>query len=298
MPSVCSRGLILGIAVFILAIAAHASSGEEATIKIPVVPFNLKPGMICTGETLQHIEIRVMGPASLIQSLSSLKLTYNLDMEDMNIGYHLIPVRKDCVQLPQGISIAAIVPSRIHVRLDEEIEKGLPVKINYKGDPAPGYGVAATLATPDRVLLKGPKQLIDEIQYISTAPIDVTGVSESFKKEVPLVLIENVQITPASSPIIAQIVVEELIITKTLKDITVQGRDTSLAFQISPSIVTLQVKGPANALSTLASKNDFNVYIKLADLQPGVFVRRATIELPIDITLIDVEPKIFTVTIE
>jgi YbbR domain-containing protein len=146
--------------------------------------------------------------------------------------------------------------------------------------------------------LKGPKQLIDEIQYISTAAIDVTGVSESFKKEVPLVLIENVQIAPASSPIVAQIVVEELIITKTLKDIAVQGKDTSLAFQISPPLITLQVKGPANALSTLASKNDFNVYIKLADLQPGVFVRRATIELPVEITLIDVEPKIFTVTIK
>jgi YbbR domain-containing protein len=290
--------LILGIAVFILAFAAQALPEEEATIKIPVVPFNLKQGMICTGETLQHIEIHILGPSSLLETLSSLKLTYDLDLAGMDIGYHVIPVRKDCVKLPPGISIAATDPPQIHVRLDEEIEKGLPVKIICKGNPAPGYIVAKILAIPDRVLLKGPKQLVDDIQYISTFPVDLTGVSESFKKEVPLVLVENVQIAPTSSPIIAQIDVEELIITKTLKDITVQGRDTSHAFQISPPLITIQVKGPASALSGLISKDDFNIYINLAGLQPGVFVRRATIELPVDTTLIDVEPKIFTVTIK
>lgn len=298
MLSVYTRELIIGIAVFTLALVAQASAKEEAHIKIPVVPLNIKQGMISTGETLQHIEIHVLGPSALLESLSSLKLTYDLDLTDVDIGHHVIPVDKDCVKLPQGLSIAAINPPQIHVRLDEEIEKELPLKIYFKGKPAPGYAVAKTMVIPDRVLLKGPKQLIDDIQYISTFPIDVTGVSESFKKEVPLVLRENVQIVPTSPPIIAQVDIEELIITKTLKEIRVQGRDTSHAFQISPALITIQVKGPANALKELSSKDDFNVYINLKDLQPGVFVRRATIELPVDITLVNVEPKIFTVTIK
>jgi YbbR domain-containing protein len=298
MSFVSLRGLILSIAFFTLTLVAQASAKEEAHIKIPVVPLNIKQGMISTGETPQHIEIHVLGPSALLETLSSLKLTYGLDLADMGIGPHVISVCKDCVKLPQGLSIAAINPPQIHVRLDEEIEKELPLKIYFKGKPAPGYAVAKTLAIPNRVLLKGPKQLIDGIQHISTVPIDVTGVSESFKKEVPLVLIENVQIVPTSSPIIAQVDIEELIITKTIKDLRVQGRDTSHAFQISPALITIQVKGPANALTELSSKDDFNIYINLKDLQPGVFVRRATIELPIDITLIGVEPKIFTVTIK
>jgi YbbR domain-containing protein len=286
--------------VFIMPLVVHASSKEEAHIKIPVVPLDIKPGMtcLCAAETPQHIVIHVKGPASLIETLPSLKLTYDLKLGSMDIGYHVIPVSEDCVKLPEGISIVAMDPPQIHIRLDEEIEKELPLKIVCKGDPAPGYTIAGTLTTPDRVLLKGPKQLINDIQYISTFPIDVTGVSESFKKEVPLVLLENVQIMALSSPIMAQIDIEEQIITKTLKGIPVQGRQTSHEFQISPTHITLQLKGPVNALSELSSKDDFKVYIDLAGLQPGVFVRRATIELPVEITLVNVEPKIFTVTIK
>ena len=279
---------------------AHASPKEEAYIKIPVVPFEIKQGMtcICATEPRQHIVIHVIGPASLIAALPSMKLTYDLNLKGMNIGYHVIPVSKDCVKLPQGISIVAMDPSQIHIRLDEEVEKELPIKIVCTGEPDPGYTIANTLATPDRVLLKGPKQVINDIQNISTFPIDVTGVSESFKKEVPLVLSENVQLVALPNPIIARIDVEEKIITRTVKDITVRGRQTSHDFKISPMHITIQLKGPANSLSALSFKDDVKVYIDLAGLQPGVFVRRATIELPAEITLVDVEPKIFTVTIK
>jgi YbbR domain-containing protein len=279
---------------------AHGSSKGEAHIKIPIVPHNIKTGMtcICTAETLQHIVIHVIGPASLIETLPSLKLTCDLNLDGMDIGYHVIPISGDCVKLPEGVSIVGLDPSQIHIRLDEEIEKELPLKVVYKGDPAPGYAITRTLTIPDRGLLKGPKQIISGIQSIQTFPVDITGVSESFKKEVPLVLPENVQVVSPSSPIIAQIDVEEQIITKTIKDITVQGRKTSHGFEISPPHITIQVRGPANALSELSAEDDLNVYIDLTDLQPGVFVRRATIELPIEIKLVNVEPKIFTVTIK
>ena len=285
---------------FIMPLGVQASPKEEAYIKIPVVPLQVKPGVtcICSAEAPQYIVIHVKGSASLIETLPSLKLTYDLNLEGVDIGYHVIPVSEDCVKLPEGISIVAMDPLQIHIRLDEEIEKELPLKIVCKGDPARGYAIAGTLAIPDRILLKGPKQLINSIQYISTFPIDVTGVSESFKKEVPLALLENVQIVALSSPIVAQIDVEEQIITEILKGIPVQGRKTSHTFEISPTHVNLQLKGPANALAELSSRDDFNVYIDLEGLRAGVFVRRATIELPVEITLVDVEPKIFTVTIK
>jgi hypothetical protein len=43
------------------------------------------------------------------------------------MGYHAIPISEDSVKLPEGISIIALDPSRIHIGLDEEIEKGLPL---------------------------------------------------------------------------------------------------------------------------------------------------------------------------
>jgi YbbR domain-containing protein len=278
---------------------ALASSGGETYIRVPVVPLNIQQGMVFTSTPpLLCIEAHVQGTDALLETLPSLKLTYDLDLSAMNIGFHTVPVQEDCLKLPRGISIVTISPSRIDFRLDEETEKAFPVKIVCHGDPAPGYVLADTFAKPAIVMLKGPKHLIGDIQYISTRSIDVTGVFESFKKEITLDLIPYTQMVPKPSPIIAEITVAEEITTRILKDIQVQGRHASRAFHISPPSITIEIKGPARTLSLFELRNDFNVYINLSDLQPGVFVRRATIELPVDITLIHAEPHLFTVRIE
>ena len=152
---------------------------------------------------LLFIEAHVQGTDALLETLPSLKLTYDLDLSAMNIGFHTVPVQEDCLKLPRGISIVTISPSRIDFRLDEETEKAFPVKIICHGDPASGYVLADTFAKPAIVMLKGPKYLIEDIQYISTRSIDVTGVFESFKKEITLDLIPYTQMVPRPSPIIA-----------------------------------------------------------------------------------------------
>jgi YbbR domain-containing protein len=288
--------------LLLLSIAATeviASSGGETYIRVPVVPLNVQQGMLFTSTPpLLCIEAHVQGPDALLETLPSLKLTYDLDLSAMGIGFHTVPVQEDCLKLPQGISIVTITPSQIDFRLDEETEKAFPVKVICHGEPAPGYVLANTFAKPAIVMLKGPKYLIEDIQYISTRAIDVTGVSESFKKEITLDLIPYTQMVPTPSPIVAEITVAEEITTRILKDIKVQGRHVSRPFHISPPSITIEVKGPARTLSLFELRNDFNVYINLNDLQPGVFVRRATIELPVDITLIHADPHLFTVTIE
>lgn len=292
-------GLVIGLVILLGSTAvAPASRAEETTIKVPVVPRSIRQGLICTAETLQHIEIRVLGPLRQLETLPALKLTYDLNLADTDIGFHVLPARQDAVTLPPEVSIAGFDPSHIQVRLDVEIEKGLPVAIVCKGEPASGYTVVNTQASPDRVLLKGPKLVIDGMQAIATHPIDIGGASESFRREVPLVFPENVRMIPAAEPIVAQIHLAEQIITRTLDAIPVQGRNADHPFEISPALLTVRVKGPAKVVSDLADRGGLNVYIDLKDLQPGVFVRRATIELPVDTALLEVEPKIFTVTIK
>jgi hypothetical protein len=44
-------------------------------------------------------------------------------------------------------------------------------------------------------------------------------------------------------------------------------------------------------------RDDFSVYVDLSKLEPGVYVRRATIALPLNTTLVGVDPEIFTVNV-
>jgi YbbR domain-containing protein len=216
----------------------------------------------------------------------------------MDIGIHSVPVAADRLNLPKGLSLVSLNPSAINVRLDQEIIKEVPVLVAYRGEPAPGFIIAETVANPKTVVLRGPLYLLENIKSIATHPIDVSDVAESFKKEITLDLFEFVEMVPPKAPILAEIRLGERIVSKVFKDVAINGKNTAHTFQITPSLISIEVKGPARLLTRLETKPEFNIYVDLTDLKPGVYVRRATIELPVDTTLIHAAPEIFTVKIK
>ena len=68
-------------------------------------------------------------------------------------------------------------------------------------------------------------------------------------------------------------------------------------FKISPPAIEITVKGPARSVNFLPSDPDFDVYVDLKGLVPGVYVRRAVILLPLPTTLVKATPELFTVHI-
>ena len=86
-------------------------------------------------------------------------------------------------------------------------------------------------------------------------------------------------------------------IIQTLKNITVIGRQTPYQHHILPPKLSVKVKGPEHLLNQLRKKNGLQAYMDLAKLKPGIYARRATIALPVGVSMIWIEPEIFTVKI-
>jgi len=275
---------------------ANAQEGESQ-IKVPVVTQNLPPGSIVTDPSFQGIEIHVRGPAALLATLPDLKLEYILDLSAMKTGIHTVPIHIGQLNLPHDLSVVSIQPPSIQVHLETEARKEVDVTVFFKGTPAPGYFISKTSTAPSGVLLRGPKHVLDKIKNVSTYPIDVTDVSESFKKEISLDLSNGLEVLSPKTPILAEISVSEEILTKIFPDISVKGNDSQHTYEITPPVITISVKGPAKLLESLSTSPDFNVYVDIKGLDPGVYVRRATLELPVETTLISATPEIFTVRI-
>ena len=286
--------LLIGLCVFFL--LPNASS-DEVDIFIPVDYIQIPTGLAIKQPPVNGIEVRISGPKSKIQSLSSMKLRYALDLSGVYTGYNSIPVDPEKIGLPNGFSVVRINPEQIAVRIDKEIEKKLPVKISLAGDPVAGYTVASTIARPLWVTLRGPETAIVSMEEVPTKPINIQGLSESFRKEIALELPEEVQIVGSSNIIFAEVLMEEKIIVKKINRVPVNGSDTPYAYKITPTTIDVEVKGPANIVDKLDKDNHINVYVDLQGLAPGVYIRRATITLPVKTTLIGVTPEIFTIKI-
>jgi len=285
---------LIGICFFL---PGSCSSLQETVIFIPVDSSQIPAGLTITGQLLKGIEVHVRGPKSTVKILSDLKIRYVLDLSGAHVGINSIPITKDRIILPEGMSIVKINPTFLTVNIENKIKKELPVKILFSGKPATGFTVAGAVAKPLSVILQGPENILGPMDKVLTKPIEIKGLSESFKKEVALDLVEDLEIISPSEIIFAEISIEEKIVSQKFFDIQVEGKNSPFSYMITPPSINIEVKGPVNIIEKLHTEKWITVYVDLKGLEPGTYVKRATITLPVKTTLISVTPEMFTVKI-
>jgi len=276
---------------------AQSLSLNEIDILIPVDPYKLPEGLTLAGPALKEIEIRVKGPPEALEALRRNVPRYPLDLSAAAVGVESIAIDPDLIPMPAGIQITRVNPAYLSVRVDRLVKKQVPVRVAISGEPASSYSINGTTAEPSMLFICGPKTAVDLIDEIFTKPVDVTGRSETFKKEIAVDLAQGVETCSASGIVLAEIYLAAKVATRRFEGIWVQGKNTPYEFSISPPTLSLEIKGPLNIINNLQPSKDIEVYVELENLKPGVYVRRAAISLPVKTTLVSVEPELFTVKI-
>jgi YbbR domain-containing protein len=269
----------------------------ETNIFIPIDIVKIPSGLTTGKPPEKGLDVRVRGPETVIEKLPDLKIRYSIDLSGANVGMSSIPIDSNLIPLPRKISIIRITPANLTVNLEHAMEKKVPVMVSVSGTPVSGFFVADAIAKPSFVTLRGPENVLGPIENANTKPIDVSGLSEPFKKEIALDLAEGLDIASPLEIVLAEILIEEQIVTKIFRDIPVDGKDTPYRYTITPPSIDIEVKGPANILEKLYSKNGIKVYVDLKALEPGVYEKYAAITLPVKTALLGVNPEIFAVKI-
>ena len=276
---------------------AQSLSLNEIDILIPVDPYKLPEGLTLAGPALKEIEIRVKGTPEALEALRRNVPRYPLDLSAAAVGVESVAIDPHLIPMPAGIQITRVNPAYLSVRVDRLVKKQVPVRVAISGEPASSYSINGTTAEPSMLFICGPKTAVDLIDEIFTKPVDVSGRSETFKKEIAVDLAQGVETCSASGIVLAEIYLAAKVATRRFEGIWVQGRNTPYEFSISPPTLSLEIKGPLNIINNLQPSQDIEVYVELENLKPGVYVRRAAISLPVKTTLVSVEPEVFTVKI-
>ena len=148
------------------------------------------------------------------------------------------------------------------------------------------------------VEVSGPYALIRNLTEMRTTPIDVDGLTQTFRKKVALALPSGLHLEPADLGLVdVEVVIEEKEVAKSF-DVPIEGRNTSYPYVITPSSIHIRIEGPASTIEELAQTGgELQAYTDLKGLCPGVYVRKCAISLPLDASLIDAEPEVFTINI-
>ncbi len=130
------------LAVLLAVIMWYFVVGEERAevgLTVPLVLINMPRDLIVVNNVPHGIEIRVNGPRSLVQSLSTENLSKSLDLSNTREGAVSFSISSEGIPLPRGVKITRINPTQVTVVLQKLMIKNIAVQ--SPGDRKTGRGI-------------------------------------------------------------------------------------------------------------------------------------------------------------
>jgi YbbR domain-containing protein len=175
--------------------------------------------------------------------------------------------------------------------------RDLAVKIDLRGNPAPGYSIANVSVNPQIATVFGSPTTLDALPgFISTEPVSVTNATEGLNQRVKLDLPPGVSML--GDPFV-QVSVRIDAIESSLKVQRVpvaQGLLPGLEARLSPELVDVIVSGPVPILDTLRA-DDVQVILNLLNLDIGTHQLTPDVSVPNGLTVVSVLPASIQVVI-
>lgn len=293
------RNRLLKILSLLLAIALwFAVSGEErteTTLNMALELINLPEKLMVTGEVPPAIQVRVIGPRSIVNHLSQARLTQALDLANYESGRHTFSLGPNSFSFPRGVQVIRIQPNQINLTLAATIIQTLTIKPVTENNPPEGYQVVSVQIRPAQVTVKGPVAEMSNLKSIPTLPIDLSNLKESTFMATDLDF-KNLHLSlKEPAPILADIQIAPKTLTRTLSGVTVLTEPQPA--KVSPARVNLTVQGPWPQVQDLKPEN-LKVRVDTTNLAPGFHRLNLSVDLPGGVSLVRANPARVTVTVD
>lgn len=150
---------------------------EEMHKRVKLEPL-LAPGIMITNKIPSHIDFTLSGPRLLLKSvdkkLNPIRPDFRHNRES-TIGFTISDELLG--ELPKEVRVLAFTPSSVLIRLEEVVERYVPVSPTLRGSTAAGYEIVQVETTPSKIAVSGPKSLLTRVDSVGTEPIDIEGLT-------------------------------------------------------------------------------------------------------------------------
>jgi YbbR domain-containing protein len=179
--------LAAGVALLLWGVS-HGTNPIERGFDVGLTLQGVPDDLVVTDRSTDAVNIRVEGSRAALRSLSVADIEYVVDLSGARAGVTRHEVDAESVDRPRGAQIVSRSPSSIDFTLEPRGTKAVKVREDLAGEPAEGFKVAAVQVDPPRVWITGPEREVRRLREVVTETVDVTGVDESFEREVRLLL--------------------------------------------------------------------------------------------------------------
>ncbi|MFH0954277.1 MAG: CdaR family protein [Verrucomicrobiota bacterium] len=277
-------------------------SFETVVTDVPLT-IQTDDGWAILDRSADSVDVVFRGSQEDVRRLDPDQIRVDVDIRGRSSkGSSTVKIRRENVRAPGAVRPVLIRPDIVTLRLDQEGEKQVAVKADLQAAPPEGYEMEQVVCTPASVTVYGPRQRLDDIDAVHTAPIDLEGRSRSFKKlKMPVIAPgETWAARIAPSNVAVEVVIVERSATREMADVPVSVLSqpgVRRRVDLAPSQVKVLLKGRAELLKTV-SREDVEAFVDCSALESG-----ASYDLPVRVQTVPglavsgVEPPAVNVTV-
>lgn len=291
MPVAALRNI--GLKIVSIALAALlwvVVSGEqivERALRIPLEFTNLPPQLELVGDPATVVDVRVRGSSGALSRIAAGELVAVLDLRQAKAGPRIFHLTSADVRAPFGVEVVQVVPSTLSLDLEPSATKMLPVVPGVDGVPAAGFEVGTVTADPATVEVVGPLGAVTALTEAITEPVSVAGASSTVTEVVTI---------GVADPSVRVRTTESARVTVPIRPAPVEwavggvavGVENGMPARLEPSSVTVQVRGPRDAMRFDAAA--FKASIDVGGLRPGQYELPVRVTSPDRVGVVSVEP--------
>lgn len=171
------------VLAFLLWVQIAGQQRVQRPIAVPLEFINMPEGIEITNEYPKEINIVISKPSSVRMDES--QLTAVIDMSGSEPGNSLVTLTERSIRnIPPGVAIEGIERRRIRLDLEQVRSKVVEVVPEIQGQPAEGYQLVEARANPVEIQITGPVSRLEKVATAQTEPIDITGRSAPFSRNV------------------------------------------------------------------------------------------------------------------
>ena len=186
-----------------------AESKVDMNVMIPVEIINLPSHLIISNEYKKELEVSVTGPRSLIRNLERSHTSRTVDMSQASSGPMVVTNEPQTIPLPWGVKLNRVNPAEFIIKLDELIDKKIPIQPVTSGKLDPGYKLISVMLEPATITVTAPKGTIGELESINTKPLEISKLTSSTMAHTSLDLGPKIAEIIGEPVVTASIIVEE-----------------------------------------------------------------------------------------
>ncbi|MEP6903983.1 MAG: CdaR family protein [Actinomycetota bacterium] len=157
-----------------------------------------------TNSPVTEVDIVVTGDKSKIKQINKENLIVSLDLTEVQPGERIVQLTPEnvSVELPTGVKLEEIQPSKIAVKLEKVMEREVPVKAETEGSTAEGFEIYSAVGVPPNVRVRGPESSIRPLDSVSTEKINIEGRQEDFTAQQVSLNVINPKVRPLDTAVV------------------------------------------------------------------------------------------------